>query len=380
MLKTFFTMTTLLGLAGILACGGAGNNGGNTTEEPAVEQKQPASPPLIDYEIAERTEKLPHWKRFKVIVPFVGDSIPSEEQLKAICRKLVETGPRTNQTAVDFFLARDDLKPESNFAMAEHKTETKVSIWRRPIPLHLLRVKKFGLTLEQRKQLCLDSQEVREYRAFTEEMIHKEYHKRIVRKETLINAINEWEKSKENELLSKYGVSPDELLKIRVESSENWYNYPHASNSPSEDEKSQFARKFIQEAEKELQARRQQKPVPPVASPPPSPPTKPPVLTKQQRLIREAKIRRYVGKWTIKDAQGRVATYFTIAPNFTAKKSHAPDVVGKWELVGNEIRITWGDGWKDILRPSGRKVLKLAFTPGKDWGTPPHNIQHATKN
>jgi hypothetical protein len=46
---------------------------------------------------------------------------------------------------------------------------------------------------------------------------------------------------------------------------------------------------------------------------------------------------------------------------------------GKWEIVGNEARITWNTGWKDILRPQQDGVLNLAFGPGASWSDPPNN-------
>lgn len=72
----------------------------------------------------------------------------------------------------------------------------------------------------------------------------------------------------------------------------------------------------------------------------------------------------FVGRWRIVDDKGVTACYFTLTGDFAAKKSHAPDVTAKWEVVGTEARITWSDGWKDILRPEKGRVLKIAFGPG----------------
>lgn len=91
-------------------------------------------------------------------------------------------------------------------------------------------------------------------------------------------------------------------------------------------------------------------------------------------------VERFVGRWRIVDQEGRISTYFTLARSLDAQKSHAPDAPGKWEVVGGEARITWTDGWQDILRPiDGGIVLKLAFGPGTSWGDKPANTQLAVK-
>ena len=87
----------------------------------------------------------------------------------------------------------------------------------------------------------------------------------------------------------------------------------------------------------------------------------------------------FVGRWKIIGDKGAVACYFTLSDNLTAKKSHVPDATGVWEVVGNEARITWSDGWKDILRVEKDGVTKIAFGPKTTWTDPPANTQKAVK-
>jgi predicted Zn finger-like uncharacterized protein len=88
----------------------------------------------------------------------------------------------------------------------------------------------------------------------------------------------------------------------------------------------------------------------------------------------------FPGRWQILDDQGNPATIVTLTDKMDARKSNAPDATGKWELVGNEARITWSDGWKDILRPQGDgKVNKLGFPPGTSWDNPTTDTHRAVK-
>lgn len=87
----------------------------------------------------------------------------------------------------------------------------------------------------------------------------------------------------------------------------------------------------------------------------------------------EATKQRFAGRWRIADS------IFTLSGSLTATKSHAPKVTGKWEIVGDEARITWSDGWKDVIRPQKKGFQKVAFGPGTSWEDKPANTQVATK-
>jgi len=69
----------------------------------------------------------------------------------------------------------------------------------------------------------------------------------------------------------------------------------------------------------------------------------------------------------------------TLNEDLTAKKSHVPSATGKWEYVSGEARVTWSDGWRDILRREGKKYRKIAFRPGTNFDSPPSNSESAEK-
>jgi len=69
----------------------------------------------------------------------------------------------------------------------------------------------------------------------------------------------------------------------------------------------------------------------------------------------------------------------TLNENFSAKKSHVPSATGQWEFVDGEARVTWSDGWRDIIRSEGKKYRKIAFRPGTDFDSAPENTASAIK-
>ena len=87
----------------------------------------------------------------------------------------------------------------------------------------------------------------------------------------------------------------------------------------------------------------------------------------------------FLGRWRIMDENFQTVCFFTIDKSFTAKKTHVPNATAKWEIVGDDARITWSDGWKDILRPEKGGMLKIAFGPGTSWDDKPANTQRAIR-
>lgn len=89
----------------------------------------------------------------------------------------------------------------------------------------------------------------------------------------------------------------------------------------------------------------------------------------------------FVGSWNIGDPDppGGGPFVLTLREDFTARKSHVPLATGKWEIVEEEVRVVWSDGWRDILRPEGKAFRKIAFAPGSDFDARPDNTASATK-
>jgi len=88
-----------------------------------------------------------------------------------------------------------------------------------------------------------------------------------------------------------------------------------------------------------------------------------------------------VGSWNIgePDPPGGRPFVMTLNADRTARKSHVPGATGKWETVDGEARVTWSDGWRDIIRREGVDFSKIAFAPGDDFDGKPDNTAVAIK-
>jgi hypothetical protein len=86
----------------------------------------------------------------------------------------------------------------------------------------------------------------------------------------------------------------------------------------------------------------------------------------------------FIGEWKV--GLGVAAQTFTITleKGGKATKSHGQPN-GTWVVFGDEARITWDDGWHDVLRRAGSKWEKAAYAPGKSFSDQPDNIAGATR-
>jgi hypothetical protein len=100
--------------------------------------------------------------------------------------------------------------------------------------------------------------------------------------------------------------------------------------------------------------------------------------TSQPSNAPQSLVASFVGRWQMVAVPTSSAFVMTLESSFGCQRSDGAR--GTWEIVGNEARMTWADGWKDILRlqPDG-SALKTAFAPGTDWTGEPHNRQPANK-
>jgi len=84
----------------------------------------------------------------------------------------------------------------------------------------------------------------------------------------------------------------------------------------------------------------------------------------------------YVGKWEVGEGSGNAKFFITLDADGDAKKSIGA-THGTWTLVDGEARITWDDGWRDVIRKVGTTHEKLAFEPGKSFSDSPSNVTAA---
>ena len=83
----------------------------------------------------------------------------------------------------------------------------------------------------------------------------------------------------------------------------------------------------------------------------------------------------FVGKWEV--GQGNGSTfYITLDADGEARKTLGSSH-GTWTLVDGEARISWDDGWHDVIRKVGTKHEKRAYEPGKSFDDTPTNVTAA---
>ena len=84
----------------------------------------------------------------------------------------------------------------------------------------------------------------------------------------------------------------------------------------------------------------------------------------------------FIGKWEFGEGQNMGSFFVTLDPDGQARKSiGAPH--GTWVVVDGEARISWDDGWHDVIRKVGDKHEKFAYEPGKSLNGEPSNVTQA---
>ena len=85
------------------------------------------------------------------------------------------------------------------------------------------------------------------------------------------------------------------------------------------------------------------------------------------------------GKWKVGTGGGMGGTfYITLATDGTASRSMGSER-GTWEMVGSEARISWDDGWHDVIRKTGNRYEKAAYAPGRSLNESPSNVASAVR-
>ncbi len=84
---------------------------------------------------------------------------------------------------------------------------------------------------------------------------------------------------------------------------------------------------------------------------------------------------RFLGDWKVGIGTG--GTFIiTLKPDGQAHKSLGSGS-GTWSVVNGEARVSWDDGWHDIIRKVGSKYQKAAYEPGKSLSDEPSNVAEA---
>jgi hypothetical protein len=83
----------------------------------------------------------------------------------------------------------------------------------------------------------------------------------------------------------------------------------------------------------------------------------------------------FLGKWRVGEGNGQ-HFYITLNDDGHATKSIGSRR-GTWVVVDGEARISWDDGWHDVIRKAGSRHEKVAFAPGKSFSDEPDNVTDA---
>lgn len=84
----------------------------------------------------------------------------------------------------------------------------------------------------------------------------------------------------------------------------------------------------------------------------------------------------FIGQWKVGVGDGLETFLITLDRDGQARKNRDSGH-GTWDVVGGEARITWDDGWRDVIRKVGNRYQKLAFEPGKSLSGKPSNVTDA---
>jgi hypothetical protein len=84
----------------------------------------------------------------------------------------------------------------------------------------------------------------------------------------------------------------------------------------------------------------------------------------------------YIGKWEVREGTNGPRFFITLESNGDATKTHGSPH-GTWTLVDGEARISWDDGWHDVISKVGSRHEKRAYEPGKSFDGEPSNVTEA---
>lgn len=84
----------------------------------------------------------------------------------------------------------------------------------------------------------------------------------------------------------------------------------------------------------------------------------------------------FIGKWEVGEGNGMSKFFITLEADGTAKKSIGSPH-GTWTLVDGQARISWDDGWHDVICKTSSGHEKLAYEPGKSFDDAPSNVTEA---
>ena len=87
----------------------------------------------------------------------------------------------------------------------------------------------------------------------------------------------------------------------------------------------------------------------------------------------EAAHSEFSGTWKLKDTDGTVF-HATLNADGTSKSDWGPGETGTWKQEGNQARVSWTDGWRDVIIKDANGYRKLGYAPEvPETGEPTNN-------
>jgi hypothetical protein len=106
----------------------------------------------------------------------------------------------------------------------------------------------------------------------------------------------------------------------------------------------------------------------PVAEPPAQPVATEP-KPEPQKVV-DPRTKQFIGRWCVLSPNGTASSYFNLTET-EAMRDHVPKAPGKWEVVGDEVHITYQDDWLCVVRPQQGGYRITSYAPGAKWGQLP---------
>lgn len=171
----------------------------------------------LPYTIVESIEQPPIKCQYKVRVDFVGERLPTEEELVAVSNEIKSRNPRSERTFVLFYLAGED--PHGTpWASAHHTPELAVDIFRTPDSPEVQTQERFGLSMAHRKRFWFERAQIDE-RLF--EVRDAAYSEGKQNDHPIVVAAEKKAKRDNRLLLIRYGISADQAGELIAEGLDN---------------------------------------------------------------------------------------------------------------------------------------------------------------
>jgi hypothetical protein len=86
----------------------------------------------------------------------------------------------------------------------------------------------------------------------------------------------------------------------------------------------------------------------------------------------------FLGKWKVGTGDGVGHFFITLKADGEAAKTLGSSH-GTWTMLDGEARITWDDGWRDVIRRAGTGHEKVAHAPGTTFSDASTNVADAVR-